>query len=273
MEFKKIWNETLVGTLIKNILIAGIIIVVLCWFTLFLIDRYTRHGQTETVPDLKGLYVEEAQSLLKKQKLYVEVVDSVYVKGSPLGSVIEQTPVAGSVVKRDRPIYLVINSREIKQIPLPDLVETSYRQADATLKAIGMNVQSVEYIPSEYKDLVLGVKYQGNEVKSGTRLPDGSSVVLVVGHGLGENTSLVPNVRGINLEQARETIFSSGFVLGSSQYDVAPSGDEAEYVIYRQRPKIGKTAPAGTRIDVWLSKDRTLLDKNFDAEDDDEEFF
>ncbi len=270
MDFKKFWKESFAGFIFKNLLLALIIFVGLAWGTLLVIDYYTHHGEAELVPDLRGSYVEEAEIQLEKKGLYVKVVDSVYVSGKKLGTIIEQTPAPNSLVKRNRPIYLIINSRQVKMIPLPEVNDVSYRQADAILNAIGITVASVEYQPSEYKDLVIDVKYHGKSITAGTRLPEKSQLVLVVGSGFGDQQVVVPALKGMSLENGRQTAIGSTLVLGAFEYDENPSGDDNEYVIYRQRPGAGKQVPAGTRIDVWLSKDKSLLDKVFDEDNTDE---
>jgi len=209
--------------------------------------------------------------------LYPQVIDSVFVRDKKLGTIIEQIPPVNSTVKRNRPIYLIINSRQVRKVPMPDVNDVSYRQADAMLKAIGLSVSSVEYSPSEYKDLVIAVKYRGQNIPAGARVPEGSSLVLVVGSGLGGESSLVPNLKGLALEEAREEALADSMVIGAIDYDVEPNENENEYIIYRQRPAAGRSVPAGTRIDVWLSKDKSMLNKTFEDEEEqvepDEEFF
>lgn len=278
MDFKKFWKESLGGFILKRILLAIAIFVTLAWITLIAIDYYTHHGEVETVPDLSGLYVEEAESMLQNHGLYAQVIDSVFVRGKKLGTIIEQIPAANSTVKSNRPIYLIINSKQVRKIPLPDVNDVSYRQADAMLKALGLNVSSVEYSPSEYKDLVIAVKFRGRSIVAGTRVPEGSSLVLVVGSGLGEEGSIVPMIKGLSLEDGRQEALTGAMVIGATEYDVEPNGNEDQYVIYRQRPAAGKSVPAGTRIDVWLSKDKAMLNKTFEEDEEiqaesEEEFF
>lgn len=266
MDFKTFWKSSLGGFILKRFILAAIIIIALGWAALFGIDFYTHHGESEKVPQLQGLYVEEAELLLKNQHLYPQVIDSVFVREKKLGTIIDQIPAAGSSVKRDRPIYLIINSRQMRQVPIPDVNDVSYRQADAMLKAIGLKVSSVQYSPSEYKDLVIAVKYRGQTIEAGTRVPEGSSLILIVGSGLGAEITSVPLLKGLGLEQGRAQALSSMVVLGAVEYDVEPVGNESEYIIYRQRPGASAEVPTGTRIDVWMSKDRSLLNKVFEED-------
>ena len=278
MDLKNFWKNSLGGFILKRLLLAIVIFVALVWVTIALIDVYTHHGESETVPDLRGLYVEEADLLLNNHGLYSVVIDSVFVRDKKLGTIIEQIPAVNSTVKRNRPIYLIINSRQVRMIPVPDVNDVSFRQADAMLKSIGLNVSSVEYSPSEYKDLVIAIKYRGRNISSGMRVPEGSSLVLVVGSGLGGEELPVPGIKGMSLEAGTEEALNGSMVIGAVEYDVEPSGNEDKYVIYRQRPGEGKLVPAGTRIDVWLSKDKSMLNKVFEEDEavdrqENEEFF
>jgi len=270
---KEFWKNSFLALVLKHFALALVILFVLAVLALWATDFYTRHGETETVPDVRGMSVAQAQESFAAHRLSLKIIDSLYVKEKRLGVVLEQTPAAGASTKPDRSVFVVINSQVIKQIPLPSILETSQRSAEATLRSIGMTVQRVEYIPSEFKNLVLAVKYQGQEVAAGTRIPDGGAVVLVVGQGIGTEELVVPQLRGMTLAQAQETILAAGFVGGATLYDKEPSDNESNYIVYRQRPSVGQTASQGTRIDIWLSTDRSLLEHNFEQEGGDEEFF
>lgn len=277
MNIKKFWKETLAGFILKNVLIAIGIVVALSWIALLGVDFYTHHGQAEVIPDLRGSYVEEAEIILAKKGLYPQVIDSVYVRDKKLGTIIEQIPPANSTVKSNRPVYLIINSRSVRQVTMPEINDVSYRQADAMLQSLGLSVSNVEYSASEYKDLVIDVKYHGRSILQGTRIPEGSSVVLVVGNGLGEAQASVPSLKGLSLDAATQEVTSASLELGSVSYDVPPSGDEDKYIIYRQHPVAGSSISSGDKIDIYLSKDKARMKEVFEEdkkkEDTDEQFF
>src|SRR5665647_3519447 len=218
MDIKRFWKETFAGFVLKNVLIAISIVVALTWIALICMDYYTHHGDYQVVPDLRGSYVEEAEQILAKQGLFVKVIDSVYVRNKKLGTIIDQIPAPNSNVKNNRAIYLIINSRQVRQVTLPDVSDVSYRQADAMLQSIGLVIGSVEYAPSDYKDLVMKVKYNDRSILAGTRIPEGSSVVLVVGNGLGAAASVVPAIKGLGMEDATAGILSAQLVVGAVEY-------------------------------------------------------
>lgn len=263
--------------MLKQLLIAVIVTFILAWLVLSFTDRYTYHGQFETVPDLKGLNIEEASVILSQKNLYPQVIDSVFMRDKELGTIVEQAPNPDATIKRKRAVYLIINSRELRKVPVPDVYDVSYRQAEAMLRSVGFDVGNVEYVPSEYKNLVTDMKYRDKNIHPGTRLPEGEKIVLVVGYGLGDQTLAVPSLKGLSSEQARTEILRASMTMGAINYDVPPTGDESQYIVYRQRPAAGNTAQLGSRIDIWLSTDISLLDKEFVDEElmneNDEEFF
>ena len=273
MDFKTFWRESIAGYIVKRILLAIVIVIALAWITLIVLDQYTHHGESVTVPDLQGLYVEEAQNLLENYDLYTQVIDSVYVKEKALGTIVEQIPPANSSVKKNRSIYLILNKRQVKMIPFPDVNDVSFRQADALIKSLGLRVSGVVYRPSEFKDLVIDVSYLGQHIEPGTRLPEGAAVVLVVGSGVGEGVSTVPGLIGKSFNEAKNEAILSSFIIGAVNYDVTPAANENEYMIYRQTPSAGEKMPDGSRIDIWLTRDKNLIEESVNSQFEEEEFF
>lgn len=254
------WNKSFFGYIVKNILIAIGITIGLIFATLLLINIYTNHGESEKVPNLKGVSLEEATVMLKRHNLKAEIIDSVFLKDKKLGTIIEQNPAPNSIVKPGRSIYLIINSKSVRQIPIPDVRDISLRQAEAMLKSLGINIANVQYAPSEYRDLVLDVKYNGQTLLPGSKVPEGGNIVLIAGDGYGSaSTSGVPSLKGLDLNSATQILNASSLVLGGVVYDVAPDGDESQYVIYLQRPEPGDSVASGSTIDLFLTKDRSRL--------------
>ena len=258
------WNNTLFGFAVKHVFIAGFLILAFTVISLFLLKIYTKHGQTETVPALRGLSLEEAVEMIDRHNLDYEIIDSVFVRDKKLGSVVEQNPAPNTIVKPGRSIYLIINSKAVRQIPLPDLRDLSLRQAEAMVKSLGIRVSNIEYAPSEYKDLILDAKYNGQSLAPGAKIPEGGSIVLVAGSGIGQLASGVsPNLVGLDMQTAANLLSATSFMLGGVIYDVSPAGNEQEYKIFRQSPIAGDSIAPGTIIDIWLSKDPVQAKEDF----------
>lgn len=280
MNFKTFWNESFAGFILRRIILAFLIVVVLSWITLLIIDQYTHLGESIPVPDLRGMYEEEAAGILSSQDLYVQVIDSVYNKNKPLGTIIDQIPAAGSPVKKNRSIFLILNKRQSKTVPMPEVNDISFRQADALLRSLGLRVAHVQYRPSEFRDLVIDVSYNGRHIEPGTRLPEGAALVLVVGSGVGDADSSVPFLLGTTLSGARNDALASSYIIGAVNYDEPPVNNESDYRVYRQVPAPGENQAEGTRINLWLTKDKYLIEhalqqgsSAMEEEEEEEAFF
>ncbi len=245
-----------------SLVLAALLLLGLFFGSLRWLDDYTNHGEEIIVPDLHGLNEEESGKMLADKKLLYEIIDSIFVKGEKAGAVMEQTPEAGARVKEDRKIYLIINARSPRQVVLPDLRDVSLRQAEAIITSVGLKVGEYEYVPSEYRDLVQDVKYNGKVVKPGTRITDGATITLLVGKGLSDETTTVISLRGLTLEQAIEKAHAASLNIGATLYDVEPQNEKekAQYFVYRQEPILGSEVSLGQAIKLFLTIDKKMLD-------------
>lgn len=151
--------------------------------TLRWLDNYTLHGEAVVVPDVKGLPLAHAENEIFKQDLKSVVVDSNYVKDLPAGSILDQNPSGGAKVKEGRTVYLTINTGSVPKVSMPDIMDnSSLRQAEAKLRALGFKVTEPVYISGE-KDWVYSVTYKGRELHAGEKIPRESQVTLHVGNG------------------------------------------------------------------------------------------
>lgn len=164
-------------------LIAMIVVVIgACWGTLLWLDHYTHHGEAYVVPNVKNKTLGEAQQALHNQKLEGLVVDSSYVKGLPDGMVLDQNPAGGARVKEGRTIYLTVTTSKVPLVKLPDLIDnSSLRQAEAKLKAMGFRLTEPEYVSGE-QDWIYGIKYRGRSLMSGDKIPHEAILTLCVGN-------------------------------------------------------------------------------------------
>ncbi|GHV55593.1 PASTA domain-containing protein [Bacteroidia bacterium] len=171
---------------VKNILIALVILVVLIFIVLQWLDIYTRHGKQVAVPDIKGMRVEQAAPFLTP-KLQYAVVDSMYVRNKPAGSILETVPPVGTNVKEGRTIYLTVNSTTAQLLTIPQVMDISQRQAEAILRSLGFENIRIRMVPGAYKELVTGLEMgAGTSVVPGNRIPANTPLVLLVSSGQAE---------------------------------------------------------------------------------------
>ncbi len=170
--------------LLLHIFLVVVAVFAAVYITFLWLDSYTRHGESVVVPDVEGLYHTAADVALAEQKMKAVIVDSMFIEGRPGGVVVDQVPSAGSRVKEGRSIYLTINSLYPRKVEMPELVDLSYRQAEAVLSGLGFAKPHIVYWNSEYKDLVLSVSVSGLPVLPGDKLPLTSQLTLAVGNGI-----------------------------------------------------------------------------------------
>lgn len=274
MNWKKFWKESNTAFVVKMMLIAAIIVAGIVIGVMYWMDRYTQHGKEVMVPDVVGLYTNEADMILQTDGLHLVVIDSTYSKKVPLGTIVEQNPPADSHVKNGRGIYVVVNAKSVKQIVLPNLQDLSYRQAEAMLRSLGLQVADVEYEPSEYKDLVLDIKKDDKSLPEGSKIAEGSSVVLVVGYGVGTEQVQVPDMAGIKLKDARKILLEHKLILGGINRDEELTEDNEDlFIIYQQSVNAGQYLLEGSRIDVRASTDMEKAATSASGVNDEEDFF
>ncbi|GAB1855872.1 PASTA domain-containing protein [Flavobacteriaceae bacterium MHTCC 0001] len=171
-------------TFLKQLALALIALVVLCFIVLNWLKSTTNHGEFKTVPDLRGKSISVAKMELNDNHLVLQIQDSAnYNPDYPKFSVIEQDPVAGAKVKEDRKIYITLNPSGYRKVEVPDLRERTFRQAKPNLEALGFNVGNVTYVDNLGKDIVLELKHKGKILKLGDKLPKTSKIDLVLGNG------------------------------------------------------------------------------------------
>lgn len=249
---------------LKHLLLAGILVIALLFLALQGLKIYTRHGQSNPVPNFSGLTQDEARQTANQYKLEVEIVDSLYVNDAAPGAIVDQLPKAGSRVKEDRTIFLTINSTQPEQVTLPKLTDISFRQARVLIENAGLNMGHISYRPSEYNDLVLEVQKDSIEMAVGQKLPKGATIDLVVGREQGNQVTNLPNLIGLTIPEARETLTDARLNTGVVIYDasVLSPQDSTEAKVWRQQPnpKVTGTANLGSSVDLWVTVDQLKID-------------
>ncbi|SEQ81914.1 PASTA domain-containing protein [Hyunsoonleella jejuensis] len=171
-------------TFLKQLALAIVALVVLCFFLLQWLKSTTNHGEFETVPDLKGKSISVADMELSENNLVMQIQDSAnFNPDYPKFAVIDQEPAAGTKVKEDRKIYLTLNPSGYRKVEVPDLRERTFRQAEPNLEALGFKVGKITYVDNLGKDIVLQLKYNGETLNPGDKLPKTSKIDLVLGNG------------------------------------------------------------------------------------------
>ncbi len=171
-------------TFFKQLALAIVALIVLVFLMMWWLRSTTNHGEFVQVPDLKGKTIETVTIELKDNDLAMEIQDSANFNPKyPKYSVIEQYPEAGSQVKENRKIYLILNPSGYRKVAVPNIVRRTFRQAKPTLQALGFEVGKVTYEDDIGKEEVLSIQHKGKAIKAGEMLPLTSKIDVVLGNG------------------------------------------------------------------------------------------
>lgn len=256
-------NFILSKIFLKNLGLAAVLVVVFLMGLLIWLNFYTRHGQSRPVPDFIGLTMEQTSRLARKSKVRFHVIDSVYTSEVPRGCIAEQNPEPGFKVKKWRNVMLTINAFNPEMVAMPNLVNLPKRQAIALIEGAGLEIGTPRYIPDISFDVVLKQLHNGKEIQEGDSLQKGSVIDLVLGKGLSNQRTSVPDLTGMNLESAKNRILGASLTLVTSVFDntVLSGKDSSNAFVYKQNPDFSEeaTLQLGSSIYLWLTVDSAKL--------------
>ncbi len=247
----------------RHLGLAVALAIILLLGTLVWLKIYTHHGQAITVPNLAGLTVDEVDDVTSSRHLRFEVVDSVFSNEMPRGTVLKQNPKASSRVKKNRKIFLTLNAINLEMVSMPRMVGLSIRQARLALQNAGLILGDIEYRPNFAINNVLQQMHNDSVINEGTEITKGAVIDLVLGMGLSQETTRVPELVGVLLDEATKIIADYYLNIGAITYDESmdDAEDSAQAFIWRQYPEFDefRKMNMGMEVDIWLTVDSTLL--------------
>lgn len=194
-------NRYFWGGLGALVVLLGLIYIV---FNRGLMPAYTRHGVSVTVPEVANQSFEQASQALQRHQLQVEKQRAQrFNPNVPRGEVVDQNPPPGAHVKPGRRIYLTVNEGQAPVVRIPRLDGISIREARNRLSALGLSVGKVkaDSIPAPYPNTITR-----QSPAAGDSLRKGAEVDLWYSRGLGNELATVPDVAGLTISAARDTL-------------------------------------------------------------------
>ena len=177
-------QKFLLNPLVVSIFLVVAISCALVYGTLAWLGQYTQHGKAVAVPDVKGLKIEKAETFFERAGLRYHVVDSVFSKKVQPGAIVELKPEVGAKVKEGRIIYVTINALTVQMARLPEVEDLSMRQALAQLASRGFTDITIEFVPGNFKDLVVSIERDGKYIDTTKPIPLSTPLTLIVSNGL-----------------------------------------------------------------------------------------
>ncbi|MBN2164830.1 MAG: PASTA domain-containing protein [Marinilabiliaceae bacterium] len=267
---------------LKHIGIAIGILILFIVSTFIWMRFYTHHGEAFKTPDFTGLTEYQFAQMIEQMNLRYKIIDSVHFINLTPGAVVEQSPKPGNKIKRNRNIFFTINAINPEKVMVPRLTDYSLRNAQVVLESYGLKVGRLIYVPSEYKNLILGQHYKGKAIEPGIPVLKGSTIDLLVGRGLSDEKTNLPNLTGLSVTEASNYLNGISLNLGTIAFDstVITSEDSAIAFIWKQTPDAKSTVKLqlGSSIDIWVTCDSaliqtdSLLTKNNELDSDSDSF-
>ncbi len=241
------------GSLQRKIVMWVVIPLVALFLVYIIMDDFvmmaiTRHGDEFPLPDFSNQTVVEAALKLDDLHLNYEVASSEFAPGKPKGVILTQFPTPGTKVKEDRLIKFVISAGE-KLVTIPNMAGQSVRQAMLDLETSGLKLGEIAWAFSDtLPERVVVFSYPA----SGTDIPLGSPVNLMVNRGRASNFTYMPQVSGLPLTEATKRIEDKTLKVGVVTYRT--DENYLPETVLEQSEAPGTELDVGTEIDLVVSK-------------------
>lgn len=246
-------NLNIHSTSFRGLLLHFMLALTLCvgaGFLLFyeVLPDITYQDNVVTVPDLKGMSIEDATAFLKKNNLLCEVTDSSYDAEHNLLAVLTQFPKAQEKVKAGRKILLTLNGRVPPKVIYPDFRNASFDFAQTRLQELGLRIGTLEYRPDMAHNIVLESSVNGTVIDAGDQLTAGTAIHLVLGKDV--NTFALPSLTDMPFDEAEGYIL--GMKLTLHQVHSLTDPGQGANIVARQIPMAGDTVHHGDNVELWI---------------------
>ncbi len=193
---------------------GGISILILALFEFILMPAYVRQGQERYVINVKGKPLDRALREMDAEGFRGTVFDTLFTSHFDPQTVVDQFPSPETRVKPGRTIRLKI-AKPDKLVNIPNLVGQSRRSAELTLQQIGLKIDSIytEFNP-DYPRGTVAWQFP----KPGDQLKKGFGLQLTISEGLPPDFFQVPQLFGLSLKKAKETLRNARLKTGKISY-------------------------------------------------------
>jgi serine/threonine-protein kinase len=188
---------------------------------------------TVVVPDLVGKDVVSALELLTDLQLNTKVSGSEYSHQFPKNHVTFQEPEAGSEIKKDRDVRIMI-SKGTRNILMPKLIALSEQQARMIMDENGISRGhlSQTFNPAIEKDQIMA-----QVPAPGVMITRGASVDILVSMGARVAELKMPDLSGLTLDEAVFKVEKTNLAVGAIQSQFIKQ--KPRNIVIRQEPLAG----------------------------------
>ena len=174
-------------------------------------ERHFYNERMTVVPNVVNLNEKDAIKYLKEAGLKVKVINSKSEK-VPLDAVFIQYPLPDKTVKVNRTVQIWVNNGESQEVP--NIVGLELLEARSQLQGLNIQIEKIDYQPSNEKyNTIIGVY-----PSPGTKLEINQKISILVSSQKIVDPSTMPNLIGLDLNDAKVLLEQIGLSLGKTSY-------------------------------------------------------
>ncbi len=169
---------------LKNIFFIAVFLFFLVFALIIFLNLFTRNNQSIVVPNLVGKSIDQFDKKLSEIDLNYMIVDTAnFNPNYNMGSVLDQEPNAGAIVKGGRKVYLTLNSSDFKDVKLPKISGLTLRQARNVIESLGFTFGEIEYVNDIAYNVVISLSSDSILLAEGDFLKKTSTIDFKLGNG------------------------------------------------------------------------------------------
>lgn len=201
--------------------------------------------QEIALPNLIGMTEAEARKAVQDMGLKFEVKSETTDSSKPYG-VLSQDPQSGMTVKQNSTVYVVLNV-DSNSTKLDSYVGMKLEEIESKVKELGLKIE-VDYVDDDSEENTILAQ---NPI-AGSSITEGDTLYLSISNGKGAEENLVPNVLGMNFDDAKKMLEEKGLIVKDAVY-VASEETEKDRVL-SQSLEANQTFENGDTIELNVSK-------------------
>ena len=214
-----------------------------------LLPVYVNTNKEIYIPDVRGMYKNNAINKLKSLDLKVKIENIPFTKESEIGKVVKMSPPSPLKIKTGRMIELSI-PLERTNIIVPDLINQSLRNSIIAIKNKSLKIDTIMY--EHFHDFKKNhITFQSP--KAGQIVESESKITLMVSKGAPPDLFIVPDLINLSLNKAEKLIIESGLRIGKIEYEYQP--DLLRKTVIDQSLTPGMSIGIPAEIDLIISSD------------------
>ncbi len=228
-----------------RMLLLALILVTVALISALTSMRFAIHGRQVAIPSLVGLTPDEAARRSDELGLHLEIEREFYSPSVPVGKIVSQAPEPGTQVRRGWRV-LVAESLGPQRVPPPDVVGQTERAAEINIRRRGLQVGEVavvsipgQSIPGQEYGKVIAQSPPANATSAAS-----PNINLLTGAASGPPSYVMPNLTGLTLASATQSLKDAGVHVGSVSVQSSSPSDASSPVPVAPAVPIAPAAPA-----------------------------